>query len=68
MTVDEPEDFEVVKFIIKNCEITDGFLKYISLLTKHPEIMIKNMGIKRNEGSIKILENDKIYLKNKKLW
>lgn len=68
LTVDEPEDFEVIKFLIKNCEITDGFLKYISLLTKHPEIMIKNMSIKRNEGTVKMLANDKIYLKNKKKY
>lgn len=68
LTVDNPEDFEVVKFIIKNCKITDGWLKYISLLTKHPEVMLKNMHIKRNEGTLKMLANDKIYLKNKKKY
>ncbi len=66
LTVDNPEDLEVVKFLIENCKITDGYLKYISVLTKHPEIMIKNMHIKRNEGTFKMLENDKIYLSNKK--
>jgi glutamate-1-semialdehyde 2,1-aminomutase len=68
LTVDEPEDFAVVKFIIKNSKITDGYLHYISVLTKHPEVMYKNMHIKRNEGFLKTLEKDKIYLKNKKKY
>lgn len=66
LTVDEPEDFEVVKFVIENSKITDSYLNYISLLTKHPEVMLKNMKIKRNQGIFKILKKDKIYLKNKR--
>jgi spore coat polysaccharide biosynthesis protein SpsF (cytidylyltransferase family) len=65
LTVDEKEDFEVVKFLIKNCKMADDFLKYISALTKHPEIMLKNRHIKRNEGMLKTLEKDKIFLKAK---
>ncbi|OGG87257.1 hypothetical protein A3B87_00090 [Candidatus Kuenenbacteria bacterium RIFCSPHIGHO2_02_FULL_39_13] len=58
LTVDEPEDFEVIKFLIKNSKTTDNYLDYISLLTKNPKIMYKNMHIIRNEGLIKSLKND----------
>lgn len=58
LTVDNPEDFKVINFLIKNSKITDSYLDYISVLTKHPEIMIKNMHIKRNEGLLKSLKND----------
>ncbi len=58
LTVDNPEDFEVISFLIKNSKITDSYLDYISLLTKNPKIMIKNMKIKRNEGLIKSLRED----------
>lgn len=60
LTVDNSEDFEVVKFLIQHTKITDGYLDYISLLTKNPEIMFKNSHIARNEGLIKSLKNDKI--------
>jgi len=66
LTVDEKEDFEVIKFLIKNSKITDSYLHYISVLTKYPKIMLKNMHIKRNEGLFKTLAKDKIFLKNKK--
>ncbi len=65
LTVDEKEDFEVIKFLIKNSKITDGYLHYISALTKHPEVMFKNMHIKRNEGMLKTWAKDKIFFKNK---
>lgn len=60
LTVDEKNDFEVVKFLIKNSSPTAGYLDYISLLTKHPEIMMKNTHIIRNEGLLKSLKKDKI--------
>ena len=66
LTVDEKEDFEVIKFLIENSKITDGYLHYISVLTKHLEIMFKNMHIKRNAGMLKTLAKDKIFLKQKK--
>jgi len=61
LTVDEPEDFEVIKFLIKHSKITASYLHYISLLTKNPKIMFINLDIKRNEGLIKSLKNDKKY-------
>ena len=53
LTMDYQEDFEVIKFLIKNCKITDGYLRYISVLTKHPVIMFKNTRIKNNKGRFK---------------
>ncbi len=61
LTVDEKQDFEVVKFLIENSKLNAGYLDYISLLTKNPEIMLKNMHISRNEGLIKSLKEDKKY-------
>lgn len=58
MTVDNEEDFSVVKFLIENSKITDRYMKYISILTKYPNIMMKNMHIKRNEGLEKSLVED----------
>jgi len=68
LTVDEKEDFEVIKFLIENSKITDGYLHYISVLTKHPEVMLKNMHIKRNVGLLKTLAKDKIFLKQQKRY
>ena len=61
LTVDEKKDFEVVKFLIENSKPTAGYLDYISLLKKNPEIMAKNMYITRNEGLLKSLKEDKKY-------
>jgi len=58
LTVDNKEDFEVIKFLIENSKITDGYMEYISLLTKNSEIMAKNMHIVRDEGYLKSLKND----------
>ena len=57
LTVDNKEDFEVVKFLIENSPITAGYLDYISLLTKNPAIMLKNAHIARNEGLLKALRS-----------
>lgn len=53
-TVDYKEDFEVIKFLVKNCKLDASYLDYISILTKNPEIMVKNMHIIKN-GGIRIL-------------
>lgn len=59
LTVDNPEDYEVVKFLIKNSRLSDGYLKYIELLKKNPKIMNKNLNLIRNEGLLKSLKNDR---------
>lgn len=58
LVLDEKNDFEIIKFLIKNSQLTDSYLDYISLLTKNHEIMFKNMQIKRNEGYLKSLKQD----------
>lgn len=60
LTLDEQADFEVLKFVIENTEPEDGYLEYISLLTKNPDVMFRNMTIQRNEGLKKSLEQDSI--------
>jgi spore coat polysaccharide biosynthesis protein SpsF len=58
LTVDWPEDFEVIKFLIKHSTDKSSCRDYIDLLLKHPEIMAKNQHIKRNEGLKKSLRED----------
>lgn len=65
LTVDTPADFAVIKFLIEKGGSEAGYLDYISLLTKNPEVMLKNMNIVRNEGLIKSLKEDKNYSINK---
>ncbi|MDP3994137.1 MAG: glycosyltransferase family protein [bacterium] len=60
LTVDNPEDFEVIKAVIENFNPDSTFLDYIDFLEGHPDIMAKNMSIKRNEGLIKSLNKEKI--------
>jgi len=60
LTVDEKEDYEVVKFLIKNSNIRDGYMKYLSLLIKNPDMILKNSYIIRNEGLLKSLKNEKL--------
>jgi len=61
LTVDEPEDFAVIEFLIKNSQPTASYLDYINILKKNPKIMQKNMHINRNEGLIKSLKENKKY-------
>lgn len=60
LTVDQPEDYEVIKFLIENSKSDAGYMEYISLLTKNPKILLKNFKIVRNEGLIKSLKEDKV--------
>jgi spore coat polysaccharide biosynthesis protein SpsF len=58
LTVDQPEDFEVVKFLIEHCSPDAGYLDYVALLDDHPEVLALNTHIMRNEGMLKSLKND----------
>lgn len=58
LTVDRPEDFEVVRFLIEQSPPTAGYLDYIALLTKYPDVLVKNMHVPRNEGLQKSLSQD----------
>lgn len=57
-TVDRKEDFEVFKFIARNSLITADYMEYISLLTKNPKVLLKNIAIARDEGLKISLKND----------
>jgi len=59
LTVDQSEDFEVVKFVIENAKPDTSYKDYIKLLLKHPEIFKKNSNVVRNEGMKKSLNKDK---------
>jgi spore coat polysaccharide biosynthesis protein SpsF len=58
LTVDNKEDFAVVKFVIENSRLEASYLDYIALLEKNPDIMTKNFFLKRNKGLERSLKND----------
>ena len=59
LVVDNPEDFEVISFLIENYGWELPFKEYCDLLLKNPEIMKKNVKIERNLGLKKSLKEDK---------
>lgn len=62
VTIDEPEDFEVVKNIISDLYKENELFhmqEIIDFLDSHPEIFQINQGIIRNEGLIKSIEEEK---------
>lgn len=59
VTIDNPEDFEVLKFLIEYGKNTDPYEKFILLLKEYPEVAQKNMHIGRDEGMIKSLREDR---------
>lgn len=65
--LDKKEDLAILKFLIKNSKLTDGYMQYIPIITKNPKIMFNNMHIKRNEGYYNSLEKDQIKSRGTKL-
>ncbi len=61
LTVDEKEDFEVIRFLIENTDMDSAWMDYIALLTRHPDKMLRNASYDRNEGYRKSLDEDKSY-------
>lgn len=60
-TVDQAEDFEVIKMIYQelyNKEKIFGMKDILALLERHPEIQTFNDGLQRNEGYAKSLRDD----------
>ena len=60
ITIDEPEDFEVIKALIENLGIECGWKEYIDYLLSHKELYAINSKFSYNEGYAKSLQNDKI--------
>ncbi len=64
-TVDEPEDFELVKRIYEHFELemkndSFGYKDILVFLNEHPEIMALNSKFTRNEGLSKSMKEDQI--------
>lgn len=66
ITVDYPEDFQVVKFLIEHSAIDTPYLQYVSLLMENPKVMMKNMHIVRNKELLKLSKKSKITKKGRK--
>ena len=60
ITIDEPEDFEVIKALIENLGIERKWKEYIDYLLAHKELYSINRRFTYNEGYAKSLQNDKI--------
>lgn len=58
ITIDEPEDFEVIKALIENLGIDKSWKEYIDYLYAHPEIKSVNSKFQNNEGYEKSIKND----------
>ena len=58
MTVDEPNDFEVIKKLTKHLGFDDSWLNYTKLYLNDITISSSNNSIIRNEGYIKSIKND----------
>lgn len=63
ITIDEPEDFEVIKFLIDNLGIDKGWKTYIDYLIEHKEIYSINSRFANNEGYAKSIKNDSVFNK-----
>lgn len=63
ITIDEPEDFEVIKHLIENLGIDKDWKSYIDYLLKHKDIYAINSKFSNNEGYAKSIANDSILTK-----
>lgn len=59
ITIDEPEDFELLRTVIDALGQTRGWKEYIDYVEAHPEIKALNSKFGYNEGYAKSLMNDK---------
>jgi spore coat polysaccharide biosynthesis protein SpsF (cytidylyltransferase family) len=58
MTIDEPEDFEVITFLINKLGFDESWQNYANLYLNDENISRLNNSIIRNEGYLKSIEND----------
>lgn len=64
LTVDEPADFKLVTTLINQIGDDKPWQDYVTILKENPELFLLNESIKRNEGYMKSLQNDKFSLRN----
>ena len=67
LTVDEKEDFDLIKFLIEHSSIESSWLEYVSILLKYPQLLIGTMNYERNEGFRKSLEEDEVFVRSKEV-
>lgn len=60
ITLDEPEDFEVIKHLIETLGSERPWLDYINYLVSHKEVYDINSRFGNNEGYEKSIKNDEI--------
>lgn len=58
MTIDEPEDFEVLKILIEKLGVDKSWKVYIDYLMENKEVYAINGKFGYNEGYVKSLKND----------
>jgi spore coat polysaccharide biosynthesis protein SpsF (cytidylyltransferase family) len=58
ITIDEPEDFEVIKVLIENLGIQKSWKEYIDYLLENKDLYEVNSKFSNNEGYIKSITND----------
>lgn len=61
LTIDEENDFELIKIIIENLYENDpsfSYLDVVSYMTKNPNLYFINSNIRRDEGLLKSLKKD----------
>lgn len=63
LTVDQQEDFELVKKLIEIVGCDKPWIDYITYLKNNPKLFLANSSIKRNEGFMKSMEKDTIKLR-----
>lgn len=64
LTIDEESDFELLTKVIDVIGTDKNWIEYVNYLEKNNNIFEINAHIKRNEGFMKSIENDKINLRN----
>ncbi|HEU4472529.1 MAG TPA: glutamate-1-semialdehyde 2,1-aminomutase [Flavisolibacter sp.] len=63
LTVDEASDFELINQLILKVGDTKSWMEYVSYLEIQQELFETNAHIKRNQGLMKSVEQDKIMLR-----
>lgn len=67
LTLDTPEDYEVLKKLVDVCGEDANLEEYVSYLSRHEEILKLNSNYERNEGLKKSLKEDLYVKPNNKL-
>lgn len=63
LTVDQKEDFELIKILIENIGSNKSYLEYVDYLKKNQNLLHLNSKVIRNEGFMKSTEKDIIKLR-----